>query len=76
MSELTKRFTPVRIQVVQTSCFHERKQQSGDTVDGFAQELWKLFQKTYPTSVRGSKEVEEMGQSVLSSQFVAGLVPE
>ena len=76
VAELTKRFTPVRIQAVQTSKFHERKQQSGETVDTFAQDLKKLFHKAYPSSTRGSKEVEEMGQSVLSSQFVAGLVPE
>ena len=66
----------MRIQAVQTSCFHERKQQLGETVDSFAQELWKLFQIAYPTSAHGSKEDEEMWQSVLSSQFVAGLVPE
>ena len=76
VAELTKRFTPVRIQAVQTSKFHERKQKTAESVDSFAQDLRKLFYKAYPATTRGSKEMEEMGQSVLSSQFVAGLLPE
>lgn len=76
VSELKKRFTPVHIQAVQTSRFHERRQKSGETVDDYAQELRKLFRKAYPTTARGSQETEQMGQTVLSSQFVAGLLPD
>ena len=34
------------------------------------------FHKAYPTAQRGSRETEEMGQSVLSNQLVSGLKPE
>ena len=67
---------PVRIQAVQTSRFHERKQRTNKTVDTFAQDLRKLFCKAYPASTRGNDEMEQMGQTVLSSQFAAGLLPE
>ena len=73
VAELTKRFTPVCIQAVQTSKFHEQKQQSDETVDNFAQDLKKLFHKAYPCSTHAR---QEMGQTVLLNQFVAGLVPE
>ena len=45
VKELKARFTPVRIQSVQTSLFHERKQQRSETVDHFAQ---VLMQKPIP----------------------------
>ena len=73
---MQKRFTPVRIQAVQTSQFHDRRQRVGESVDNFAQDLRRLFQKAYPTTARGSQEAEEMGQSVLANQFVAGLLSE
>ena len=76
VGEVRKRFTPVHIQAVQTSRFHERKQKTGETVDDYAQDLQKLFRKAYPTTSRGSHETEQMGQTVLSSQFVAGLLPD
>ena len=34
------------------------------------------LKKAYPSSTRSSKDIEEMGHSVLSSQFVARLVLE
>ena len=73
MKELEKRFTPVTIQAVQTSLFHERKQGPQETMDAYAQDLRQLFLKAYPSAHQGSKEAEEMGKSVLSSQFVSGL---
>ena len=70
---LRKRFTPVQIQSVQSSRFHERKQGAKESVDDYAQDLQKLFQKAYAgtTHLRGG--AEEMGQSVFRYQFVAGL---
>ena len=44
-----------------------------ESVDDYASQL---FHKAYPTAQRGSRETEEMGQSVLSNQFVSGLKPE
>ena len=75
MEELVKRFTPVRLQAVQSSQFHERKQKPQESVDDYAQDLCRLFHKAYPTAQRGSRETEELGQSVLSNQFVSGLKP-
>ena len=68
MPELEKRFTPVTIQAVQTSLFHE-------SVDAYAQDLRQLFLKAYLSAQQGSREAEEIGNSVHSSQFVAGLGP-
>ena len=73
MEALLQRFSPVTIQSVQTSLFHERKQGASESVDSFAQELKGLFQKAYPSASRGSQEAEEMGKAVLASQFVTGL---
>ena len=64
VSELRKRFTPVRIQSVESSHFHERKQGKDESVDCYAQELRRLFEKAYPQTQQGSKEAEEMGRSV------------
>ena len=76
VGELRKQFTPVHIQAVQTSRYHERKQKTGESVDDYAQDLRKLFHKAYPITSRGSHETEQMGQTILSSQFVAGLLPD
>ena len=73
--ELKRRFTPVCIQSVQTSLFHDRKQGSSETVDTYAQDLKSLFHKAYPQAQQGSEVAESMGRSVLASQFVAGLTP-
>ncbi|MDA8002927.1 MAG: hypothetical protein MPL62_16715, partial [Alphaproteobacteria bacterium] len=70
MEALLHRFTPVTIQSVQTSQFHERKQGPQEFVDTFAQDLRQLFQKAVPSVSRGSQEAE-MGKAVLASQFLA-----
>ena len=73
---LTKHFTPVRIQAVQTSLFHERKQREKESVDGYAQALRVLFQKAYPSAQRGSLEAEDMERQgclrVVARHQVAG----
>ena len=76
VTELTKRFTPVQIQAVQSSLFHERKQKPRETVDAYAQDLRQRFYKAYPTVQQGTRDAEEMGQLVLANQFLAGLLPE
>ena len=66
----------MRIQAVQSSLFHERKQKEKESVDSYAQTIRELFHKAYPSAVRGSPEAESMGKSVLASQFASGLLPE
>ena len=73
MAELGKRFTPVTIQAIQTSLFHDRKQGAGEMVDVYAQDLRRLFGKAYPLVQQGSKEAEELGKAVLASQFISDL---
>ena len=74
-SALTKRFTPVRIQAVESGLFHERKQRERESVDSYVQALRGLFKKAYPSAQRGSPEAESMGRAVLASQFASGLLP-
>ena len=50
--------------------------QSQESVDEYAQDLRTLFFKAYSQAQQGSREAEQMGQSVLAYQFVAGLCPE
>ena len=71
--ELTKRFTPVQIQAIQSELFHDRKQKDGESVDEYAQDLRWLFRKAYGKAQQGSQEAEKMGRSVLAYQFVSGL---
>ena len=73
VAELKKRFTPVHIGAVQTSLFHDHKQSDAESVDTYAQDLRRLFHKAYPCSQRGGQEAEQIAQTVLTSQFVAGL---
>ena len=73
VEQLSKRFTPVQIQSVQSSLFHDRKQRPGEAVDTFAQELRPLYMMAYPPAQRGSEEAETMGRAVLANQFLAGL---
>ena len=73
---LRKRFTPVQIQSVQSSRFHERKQGPHESVDDYAQELQRLFHRAYAGAQSQGGGAEAMGQSVLRYQFVAGLRPE
>ena len=75
VAELKRQFTPVRIQSVQTSLFHERKQGEKESVDAYAQDLKSLFHKAYPQVQQGGEAAESIGKSVLVSQFVAGLLP-
>ena len=72
VTALRQRFTPVRIQAVQSGIFHERTQRGGEKVDVYAQDLRKLFHRAYGAT-QGGGETGEMGKSVLASQFVAGL---
>ena len=44
--------------------------------DTYAQELKCLFYEAYPLAQQASAEMQDMGRSVLSNQFGAGLVPE
>ena len=74
-SQLKERFTPVRIQAVHSSLFHQRKQGTKETVDQYAQELRKLFYQAYSRENQESGETEGFGRSVLVHQFVAGLLP-
>ena len=48
---LRSRFTPVRIQSVQSSIFHERKQHTNESVDDYAQDLCKLFNRAIVAQV-------------------------
>ena len=73
VNALKERFTPVNIQAVQSSLFHDRRQGTHESVDGYAQELKRLFYKAYPKTLQAGQATEEMGQSVLSSQFITGL---
>ncbi len=61
---LAKHFTPVYLKSIQSSKFHERKQQETETVDNYAQELKKLFYGGYPLREQGSPEAEAMGRTV------------
>ena len=73
VEQLTKRFTPIQIQPIQSQLFHDRQQKPKETVDEYAEALKKLFVKAYSSLARGGQEAETMGQSVLANQFVAGL---
>ena len=76
VGQLTKRFTPIRLQGVQSSHFHERKQKPKESVDAYAQDLRRLFYRAYPRVQQGAQEAEDLGRSVLAYQFVAGLQPD
>jgi hypothetical protein len=73
VEDLRKRFTPVRIQAIQSSLFHDRKQKSGESVDTYAQVLKFLFYQAYPLARQATSETQDMGRSVLANQFVSGL---
>ena len=70
---LRERFTPVKLQSVQSSKFQERKQLPHESVDNYAQDLRKLFYQAYSTAQDAGSGAEVMGRSVLAYQFVAGL---
>ena len=75
LTELAERFTPVQIQTVHSNLFHQRRQEAGETVDRYTQDLRRLFYKACPRASQGTEEAEDLGQSVLAYQFVAGLTP-
>ena len=74
-TKLAEGFTPVRIQAVHSNLFHQRRQEVGETVDHYAQDLRRLFYNAYLIPSQGTKEAEDLGQSVLAYYFVAGLTP-
>ena len=76
MTQLSRRFTLVHIQSVQSSLFHDRRQGQRETVDTFAQELRVLFRKAYPPAQMGSEKLKTMGCAILTNQFISGLQPE
>ena len=76
IQEMEKRFTPVRIQALESSIFRERRQKIGESVDAYAQDLQQLFQKAYPKALQGSDDARVMGRAVLSNQFIGGLLSE
>ena len=73
VTALRSRFTPVHIQSVQSSIFHEWRQHANETVDDYAQDLRRLFHRAYSSAHSGG-EAKAMGKSVLAYQFIAGLV--
>ena len=60
VAALKERFTPVQIQSVQSSKFHEWKQLPAEAVDDYAQDLKKLYYKACSGAQRGSTEAEAM----------------
>ena len=76
VAELKKRFTPVTLPAIQTNLFHDRKQHVSESVDAYAQELRTLFNKAYPSVQQGTREAEALGQTILTNQFVVGLLPD
>ncbi len=66
-----KRFTPVFLQSVQSSRFHERKQLTMETVDGYAHELKRLFYPAYPTTYNREAQRRKRweGQSYTASSW-------
>ena len=69
-AKLVARFMPVRIQAVHSNLFHQRRQETDETVDQYAQDLRRLFYKAYPKAKQGSEEAEDLG---LAYQFASGM---
>ena len=61
---------------IQTNLFHDRKQHVSESVDAYAQELCTLFHKAYPSVQQGIREAEALGQTLLTNQFVVGILPD
>ena len=76
IKELSKRVVPIRIEDIQTSMFHEHRQKKGETVNEYAQDLRRLYQRAYARAQHDNPAAEAMGKSVLAYQFVSGLLPE
>ena len=56
-TKFAERFTPVRIQTVHSNLFHQQRQEVGETVDHYAQDLCRLFYKAYPRLVKEPKRL-------------------
>ena len=54
----------------------DNKNQENQSVDEYAQDLRKLYQKAYSQVQKGSTTTQMMGKSLLAYQFVSGLLPE
>ena len=76
VAELKKRFTPVTLPAIQTNLFHDRKQHVSESVDAYAQELCTLFHKAYPSVQQETRGAEALDQTILTNQFVVGLLPD
>ena len=76
VAELKRRFKLVILPSIQTNLFHDRKQHVSESVDAYAQELRTLFHKAYPSVQQGTRETEVLGQTILTNQFVLGLLPD
>ena len=63
---ISQRFTPMRIQSVQSGLFHSRRQKVNERVDDYAQDLNRLYQKAYPQANQGGQEAETMLRAVLA----------
>ena len=72
-ARLMSRFVPVRLQVVQSGRFSERRQRVDESVDDYAQDLQRLFALAYPGTARDDSPEGMMARRVLASQFVTGL---
>ena len=73
--ELKKRFTPFQLMAVQTQLFHDRRQSPQESVDDFAEDLRRLYSKSYAERFWTSVEAERMEETNLVNQFVTGLLP-
>ena len=60
---------------MESSLFHEHKQQETESVDEYVQALRRLFHHAYPNTQQSSREAEDMGKTVLASQLISGLSP-
>jgi len=76
VTAILQRFTPVRIQSVQSGLFHSRRQKVNERVDDYVQDLNRLYQMAYTQTSQGSQEPETMGKTVLAYQFVSRFLPE
>ena len=63
--KLQKRFTPVKLPIVHSSLFHDKKQSVTESIDQYAQYHCSFFYKAYPNVQQGTKEAEALGQIVL-----------
>ena len=70
---LKERYTPVHVQSVQSALYYGRRQGATESVDGYAQDLRKLYRKAYPKiAAEGGEESERS----LASKFLSGLRPQ